>query len=108
MRVTPAKQIAKPRTERLEARVPAPTKELIARAASLEGVTLTDFVIATLQKSAAEMVRKHEVLNLSVSDSAAFAKAMLAPPKPNQKLAQAFSRHQQSVTVKSAVCAPKP
>lgn len=40
-------------TERLEARVPAPIKELIGRAASLEGVSLTDYVIATLQKNAA-------------------------------------------------------
>lgn len=100
MRATTAKQPAKPTTERLEARVPAPIKDLIARAASLEGVTLTDFVIATLQKSAAEVVREHVVLNLSVKDSAAFAKAMLAPPKPNRKLTQAFARHRQNVTVK--------
>lgn len=97
---TTTKRPAKPTTERLEARVPAPIKDLIGRAASLEGVTLTDFVIATLQKSAAEVVREHEVLNLSVRDSAAFAKTMLAPPKPNRKLTQALARHQQSVIVK--------
>ena len=100
MRATTAKQPAKPTTERLEARVPTPIKDLIGRAASLEGVTLTDFVIATLQRSAAEVVREHEVLNLSVRDSAAFAKTMLAPPKPNRKLTQAFARHRQNVTVK--------
>ena len=100
MRATTAKRPSKPTTERLEARVPAPIKELIGRAASLEGVTLTDFVIATLHKIAAEVVREHEVLNLSVKDSAAFAKTMLAPPKPNRKLTQAFARHQQSVIVK--------
>ena len=100
MRATTAKRPAKPTTERLEARVPAPIKDLIGRAASLEGVSLTDFVIATLHKSAAEVVREHEVLNLSVKDSAAFAKTMLAPPKPNRKLTQAFARHRQSVTVK--------
>ena len=100
MRATTAKRPSKPTTERLEARVPAPIKELIGRAASLEGVTLTDFIIATLHKIAAEVVREHEVLNLSVKDSAAFAKAMLAPPKPNRKLTQAFARHQQSVIVK--------
>jgi uncharacterized protein (DUF1778 family) len=97
---TTGKQTVKPPTERLEARVPTPIKELIGRAASLEGVTLTDFVIATLQRSAAEVVREHEVLSLSVRDSAAFAKTMLAPPKPKRKLTQAFARHRQSVTVK--------
>jgi len=100
MRATTVKRSAKPTTERLEARVPAPIKELIGRAASLEGVTLTDFVIATLQRSAAVVVREHEVLNLSVRDSAEFAKTMLAAPKPNRKLTRAFARHRQSVTVK--------
>jgi uncharacterized protein (DUF1778 family) len=100
MRATTAKRPSKPTTERLEARVPAPIKDLIGRAASLEGVTLTDFVIATLQKSAAEVVREHEVLNLSVKDSAAFAKAMLAPPKPNRKLTQAFASHRKNVAMR--------
>jgi uncharacterized protein (DUF1778 family) len=100
MRATTEKRPAKRMTERLEARVPTLIKELIGRAASLEGLSLTDYVIATLQKNAAMVVREHEVLNLSVKDSAAFAKAMLAAPKPNRKLTQAFASHQQSVTVK--------
>ena len=99
MRATTAKRPSKPTTERLEARVPAPIKDLIGRAASLKGVTLTDFVIATLHKIAAEVVREHEVLNLSVKDSAAFAKAMLAPPKPNRKLTLAIANHRKNVTV---------
>lgn len=99
MRATTAKRPSKPTTERLEARVPAPIKDLIGRAASLEGVTLTDFVIATLHKIAAEVVREHEVLNLSVKDSAEFAKAMLAPPKPNRKLTLAIANHRKNVTV---------
>lgn len=100
MRATTAKQPARPITERLEARVPTQIKELIGRAASLEGVSLTDFVIASLQKTAAEVVREHEVLSLSVKGSAAFAKAMLAAPKPSPKLTQAFVRHRQNVIVK--------
>jgi len=96
---TKAKKSKQP-TERLEARVPAPIKELIARAASLEGQTLTDYVIATLQKSATEVVREREILRLSVKDSEAFAAAMLDAPKPNQKLRQVLARHRKSVTVK--------
>lgn len=94
------KSSEKPVTERLEARVPAPIKELIGRAASLEGVTLTDFVIATLQRGAAEVVREHEVLKLSAKDSAAFAKAMISPPAPSAKLTRAFARHRKNVTVR--------
>lgn len=89
-----------PATERLEARVPTLIKELIGRAASLEGLTLTDYVIATLHKSAAEVVREHEILRLSVKDGQAFASVMLAAPKPNRKLTQAFARHRKSVTTR--------
>ena len=100
MRATSSKPSAKATTERLEARVPVSIKELIGRAASLEGLSLTDFVIASLQKSAAKVLREHEILNLSVKDGVAFAKIMLAPPKPTRKLSQAFARHRQKVSVK--------
>lgn len=100
MPTTTRKRSTKAATERLEARVPAPIKELIGRAASLEGVTLTDFVIATLQRSAAEVVREHEVLKLNAKDSAAFAQSMLAPPKPGRKLTKALASHRRIVTVR--------
>jgi len=100
MRVTTGKRTAKQTTERLEARVPLPIKELIGRAASLEGLTLTDFVIATLQKGAAEVVREHDILSLTAKDSEAFARTMLAAPKPNRKLTQVFARHRKNVTVR--------
>jgi uncharacterized protein (DUF1778 family) len=100
MRATTAIRTANPRIERLETRVPASVKTLIARAASLEGVTLTDFVVATLQRRAAEVIREHEILSLSAKDSADFTKWVLAPPKPSRKLTRAFARHRQSVTVK--------
>ncbi len=93
MKVLAPKQSAKQATERLEARVPAPIKALIGRAASLEGQTLTDYVISTLQRCASDSVREHEILHLTARDSEAFAKAMMAPPKPNQKLRRAFARH---------------
>lgn len=100
MRSTTKTTKSKQATERLEARVPRAIKELIGRAASLEGQTLTDYVIATLQKNAAEVVREHEILRLSVQDSEAFAAAMLNAPKPNRKLRQALARHGKSVAMK--------
>ena len=93
---------AKPKqaSERLEIRVPAPIKALIVRAAALEGRTLTDYVIATLQKDAAEVVREYEILRLSVEDSEAFAAGMLGAPKPKRILRQALARHQKGVTLR--------
>jgi uncharacterized protein (DUF1778 family) len=89
----------KPVTERLEARVPQPLKSLIDRAAALEGRSLTDYVIATLERHAVKVVREHEILQLSTIDSEAFARAMITPPKPNRALKGILSRHAKSVTI---------
>lgn len=85
--------------ERLEARVPVRIKSLIDRAAALEGRTLTDYVIATLEKDAARVVKEHDILHLSVADSKAFAAAMIKPPSANSKLRQAMAKHSKSVSM---------
>lgn len=84
-------------TERLEARVPVALKRIIQRAADLQGRSITDFVIASLEKSAREAVREHEVMSLNVEDSLNFAKALINPPKPNAALKRAFAMHAKKV-----------
>ena len=100
MKAITRKPVAKASTERLEARVPLPIKSLIDRAAALEGLSLTDYVIATLEQHAAKVVREHEILHLSTTDSDSFARAMIAPPKPNRKLRGILTRHANSVTAR--------
>ena len=93
------KSSSKTATERLEARVPLPLKRLIDRAAALEGRSITYYVIATLERHAVEVVHEHEILQLSTADSLAFARAMIAPPKPNRALKSILSRHSKTVSV---------
>ena len=100
MKTVARKSPLKPVTERLEARVPVPIKSLIDRAAALEGRSLTDYVIATLERHAVKVVREHEILQLSTADSQAFARAMIAPPKPNRALKGLLSRHGKSVSAR--------
>jgi uncharacterized protein (DUF1778 family) len=88
------------KTERLEARVPVFLKRIIQRAADLQGRSITDFVIAALDKSARETVRDHEVMRLNAEDSMIFAKALIEPPKPNAALRRAFAAHSKKVTMK--------
>ena len=88
------------KTERLEARVPVFLKRIIQRAADLQGRSLTDFVIASLDRSAREAVREHEVMKLNAEDSLIFAKALIDPPKPNAALRRAFAAHSKAVTMK--------
>ena len=88
------------KTERLEARVPVFLKRIIQRAADLQGRSITDFVIAALDKSARETVRDHEVMRLNAEDSMIFAKALIDSPKPNAALKRAFAAHSKRVVMK--------
>jgi uncharacterized protein (DUF1778 family) len=79
--------------ERLEARITAEQKELFQRAADLSGRSLTDFVVASVQEAAQEVVRRHDVIVLSPRDSLRFVDALLDPPEPNERLRAAARRH---------------
>jgi len=82
---------------RLEARVNPKIKSLLQKAADLEGLTLTDFVIASVQVAAIATIQKHQTLKLSLEDSEAFVDALLNPPLPNQALLAAAVRYQQTI-----------
>ena len=72
--------------ERLEARLTSEQKELLQRAAQLEGTTLTDFVVRSAQEQARRVIEEHTLIKLSLEDSQAFARALLNPSKPNARM----------------------
>ncbi|MCB4801218.1 uncharacterized protein (DUF1778 family) [Methylobacterium brachiatum] len=74
------------RTDRLEARVTAEQKALVAHAAALEGRSITDFVLTSVQDAAKRAIAEHEVIQLSVRDSRAFVEALLAPREPSERM----------------------
>lgn len=78
---------------RLEARVTKDQKRLIERAARLNGTSVTDFLVASAQKAAADTVRDFEILTLSREDQERFVKAILNPPQPNDALKAGAARH---------------
>jgi uncharacterized protein (DUF1778 family) len=80
---------------RLEARVNPEIKALWQKAADLEGVTLTDFVIASVQAAACKVIEQHQTLKLSIEDAEAFVEVLLNPPQPNDALIAAASRYKQ-------------
>ncbi|MGJ5672796.1 MAG: DUF1778 domain-containing protein [Nostochopsis sp.] len=82
-------------TARLEARVSPEIKALWQKAADLEGRTLTDFVIASVQAAACRVIEQHQTLKLSIEDSEAFVDALLNPPQPNDVLKAAAVRYKQ-------------
>lgn len=82
---------------RLEARITPEIKALLQKAADLEGRTLTDFVVASVQAEALRVIQQHQTLKLSLEDSEAFVEALLNPPKPSDALKIATLRYQQTM-----------
>jgi len=74
---------------RIEARVSPKQKRLFERAAEVEGVTLTDFAISSMQRAATKTLQEHSMLQLSERDRRAFVEALMNPPEPNEALRKA-------------------
>ncbi len=81
------------RRERLEARVTAEQKDLIERAAAMQGRTVTDFVLTAEQDAARHAIEEQNSLTLSVRDSEAFVDALLNPRPVNDRLRETVRRY---------------
>lgn len=80
-------------TERLEARITPDQKDLFKRAASLRGVTLTDFVVSSVHEAAVRTLEAIHVIELGRRDQQVFVDALLNPEPPNENLTKAARRH---------------
>ncbi len=78
-----------PKQARIEARVSPKQKRLFERAAEIEGVTLTDFAVSSMQQAAARVVEESRRMDLSQRSQRAFLEALINPPEPNQALREA-------------------
>lgn len=78
--------------DRLEARVSSTQKKLINKAAALQGRSVSDFMIATLDKEARKIVHDYEALEFSLKEKEAFITALEKPPIPSENLIRAFER----------------
>lgn len=87
------------RAERLEARITVEQKTLIERAAALQGRSVTDFVLTSVQDAARRAIEEHHQLSLSVRDSEAFVAALLDPAPVNARLRDTVRRYRESVGV---------
>jgi uncharacterized protein (DUF1778 family) len=75
-----------PQQARIEARVSTKLKRLFERAAAIEGVTLTDFAISSMQRAAASVLQEHTRIELSERNQRTFVEALMNPPEPNEAL----------------------
>ena len=79
-------------TARLEARISPELHAMLKRAAEIEGRTVTDYVIATVQAAAQQTIEQGEIIHLALADQEAFAQALLNPPPVAPAMSRAFER----------------
>jgi uncharacterized protein (DUF1778 family) len=84
------------RSERLEARLSADQKLLVERAAALEGRTVTDFVVTSVQDAARATIERHARIELSKRDSQAFVDALLSPQPVEGRLGETIARYRRA------------
>jgi uncharacterized protein (DUF1778 family) len=72
-------------TERLEARVAPEQKTFFQRAATLRGVSLKEFMVASMHEAAVKTIEEHELV-LSVKEQQVLFDVLLSPPEPNAAL----------------------
>ena len=82
---------------RLEARLTPATQALLQRAATLEGRSVSDFVMTAARAAAEATIAQHELLELSQADQEHFALALLNPPRLAPALERAAAAHRKLV-----------
>jgi uncharacterized protein (DUF1778 family) len=87
------------RRERLETRVTVDQKRLIEHAAALQGRTVTDFVLTSVQDAARRAIEEYQHLELSVRDSQAFVQALVESRPVNERLHDTVRRYRERTGV---------
>lgn len=88
---------------RLEARISSDLHALLKRAAELEGLTVTDFVVSAVHAAAQRTIEQSDLIRLSMADQASFARALLAPPAPTPGVSPSTAAPQWAATLRRTV-----
>jgi uncharacterized protein (DUF1778 family) len=83
------------RTERAEARLLPEQKKRIERAASIKGLSLSDFIVQHADEAAARIIQMHTSWTLEEQDLEVFVQALLDPPEPNARMKAAARRYKE-------------
>jgi uncharacterized protein (DUF1778 family) len=80
-------------TERLDVRIDAEDKALLAKAAALEGMKLSAFVMGPALKHARRIVRDSEQIQTTARGYKDLLEALDNPPAPTKALKTAMRKH---------------
>ena len=85
------------KSARIETRMSREQKDLIERAATLSGRTVSEFVLAHVEVAAKKVIDEREKMHLAQVQSRILVDALLAPKKPNKKLKLAIDDYRKRV-----------
>ncbi len=87
---------------RIDARIPAYVKENVALAATMQGRSQTDFMVAVLNEAAQKVIAEHTIIRLCLEDQKLLASALAqgdakVPGKRLPRLRKAVNDHANAV-----------
>ncbi|HYW83051.1 MAG TPA: DUF1778 domain-containing protein [Spirochaetia bacterium] len=83
------------RTERTEARLLPEQKKRIEQAASLKGLSLSDFIVQQADEAAIRTIQLHTSWTLEQRDRDLLVQALLNPPEPSARMKAAVKRYKE-------------
>lgn len=81
------------RTARIEARISADALAVVKRAAEIEGLSVSDYVVAAAQEAAKKTIEETHLIRLLAEDQRRFVDLLLDPPPPAPALLRAKEAH---------------
>lgn len=88
------------KNERINLRLKQSAKNLIERAATFEGKTLSNFILSSALASAEKTIHEYESIQLNEQDAQRFFDALAKPVKFDKKLTEALVEHDRRVDSK--------
>ena len=87
------------RSSRMDLRIPQEVRDIIDPAASIEGRTRTDFVIAAALERAKRIIERRKLVRLALQDQELLIKSLLEdraeePPRYVKDIAQEYGRRE--------------
>ena len=86
--------------ERIDLRTSPEIKELIVRAASTAGMSVSAFLLGTAQERAKQILAESEMITLTSRDWNAFVKTLDTADKRRPKLSAAMKRYRNRIPAK--------
>ena len=84
-------------SERINLRLSETARRRIEQAASVEGKTVSAFIVSSALETAEKTIDRHETMALARDDALRFFKALADPPLPNDRLRAVLEEHARRV-----------